>query len=795
MPIVCDRDICCDVNETIRREWIVTNRLGGYAAGTIAGVLTRSQHGLLVAPVEGEPVPQVLLAKIDEEVVFDERVYYLGTNEYRDGTLNPSGFVHLESFRLEDGLPIFTYRLGGVNGIKLEKRIWLAADQQTTYLQYRVLRTANSDEGFNYRRGPTGALPGGYGRYYEQVERQQRSITLTLLPFTARRPYNSTRQAAGYDPFYVHIIGKGEQQEYIPLMGSPPVAGVGCSVAYGKNLLPLHIIASGHQESNVTCLPTGVWYWNFLHRLDTPFGRPAIDDLYLPVVFKATLWPAEESVLTLIASTEPLSALSGDRSHIYHAYTQRQEQQRQFQHSILHPHSYFGEAGEAMQAQHLRVIQLPDREDAYGEGEEFLQHLLQATSHFVSNTFSRDGEGWWSKQHEQQPLVRTSLFQMEQHTRDLLIALPGLLLITERRQEARQLFLRLARACRGGLLPEQIPLPGQALPESEYASADLVPWYCYALDHYLRISQDTDLLEELYPILLDCLHYYIQGTYHGIHVDASDGLLSIPDTNAACTWMNARLHGRAITPRSGKPVEVNALWHHMLTLLQKWNQQLDRYSTWSGHNNYYEDLLMRCRKNFTRRFWYSDGGYLYDVIDGMVSQDSTLRPNQLLALTLQPTLFSSSQHLSAIETMSRHLLTPYGLRTLAPYEPGYRGHAGKYEADQALALHQGSVWGWLIGPYIEALLHLSTLPDYHTGYRRVEADLAARWENVLTLITPFHQRLQQGLLGCVEGIFDGDAPHHPAVYAGSASTTGELLRIYSLLARTRSLHVGQLTYR
>src|SRR5436190_13293510 len=141
MPITFDRSICCDLNETIGREWLVTNGLGGYAAGTVAGALIRLEQGLLVASPRDGKGPQLLVAKMDEEIVFDQRTYYLGTNEYRDGTLNPAGFVHLETFHLEEGFPVFTYRLGGIDGIMLEKRIWMAHGYNTTYVQYCVLRT------------------------------------------------------------------------------------------------------------------------------------------------------------------------------------------------------------------------------------------------------------------------------------------------------------------------------------------------------------------------------------------------------------------------------------------------------------------------------------------------------------------------------------------------------------------------------------------------------------------------------------------------------------------------------
>jgi predicted glycogen debranching enzyme len=140
MPIAFDRSICCDLNETIAREWLITNGLGGYASGTITGALSRMQQGLLVVSPCDAATPQLLLAKIDEEVTFDQRTYYLGTNEYREGTLNPSGFVHLETFRLEEGFPIFTYRLGGIDGVMLEKRIWMPHGRNTTYIHYTSYR-------------------------------------------------------------------------------------------------------------------------------------------------------------------------------------------------------------------------------------------------------------------------------------------------------------------------------------------------------------------------------------------------------------------------------------------------------------------------------------------------------------------------------------------------------------------------------------------------------------------------------------------------------------------------------
>src|ERR1700680_1458575 len=181
MPILFDRSICCDLNETVSREWLVTNGKGGYASGTVAGTLTRLQQGLLVASPQEGASPQLLVAKMDEEIVFDQRTYYLGTNEDKDGTLNPAGFVHLETFRLEECFPVFTYHLGGIDGIVLEKRIWMPQGLNTTYIQYRVLRTNTPQQitPWNNR-----ALRPAYTRIHDT----QRVLSLTLLPFAAYRP-------------------------------------------------------------------------------------------------------------------------------------------------------------------------------------------------------------------------------------------------------------------------------------------------------------------------------------------------------------------------------------------------------------------------------------------------------------------------------------------------------------------------------------------------------------------------------------------------------------------------------
>ncbi len=309
MPITLDRSICCDLQETISREWLITNSTGAYASGTVAGVLTRMEHGLLVACPPENNTPYLFLAKIDEEVVFDQRTYYLGTNEYRDGTLNPSGFVHLETFRIEEGCPVFTYRLGGIDGIMLEKRIWMHQGRDTTYIQYRVIRTTTADETGYRRSGFTGALSNSASHTTEFGESAQQSITLTLLPFTAYRPHTQAQHGNNDWHFQVQQHSSEEMQhnngsEHATVL---PEGVAGCTIRAWDDAHPYHLLAVGQPESEATFIPTNVWYWNFLRRQNAAEGKPALDDLYLPGVIRATLWPTEGSTLTVVVSTEELA--------------------------------------------------------------------------------------------------------------------------------------------------------------------------------------------------------------------------------------------------------------------------------------------------------------------------------------------------------------------------------------------------------------------------------------------------------------------------------------------------------
>jgi glycogen debranching enzyme len=781
VPIMFDRSICRDLNETISREWLITNGLGGYAAGTVAGALTRMQHGLLVASSCEGTSPRLLLAKIDEEVLFDQRTYYLGTNEYRDGTLNPSGFVHLETFRLEEGFPIFTYRLGGIDGILLEKRIWMPQGLNTTYIQYRVLRP-NAELGHVYRNpsrnGVDRAPQYSYTRYHEHPDAQQRIISLTLLPFAAYRPYNEPQYGNNGWQFQVQT----HQAEPIPYEGvqqQQSHAGnaiAGCTIRAWDGAQPYHIFAVGHVDSETTFIPTGVWYWHFLRRHEQAAGLAATDDLYLPGVFRAKLWPGEDSSLTIIVTTEELSSQTFSTSKLNLSYKDAVEYQRGY----VQPQRYFGEGGET--AHTLPILPITLTSHSTEEDEEFLRLLLQAAGRFlakrtiVRSDFAGSQSPFFNNT-ESVPLVIPGYFDVQDNTRDMLIAFPGLIVTTGRFSEARRILRSLARHFKHGLLPDRLPSPGMPLDEQDYGSVDTTLWYFYALDHYLRATRDYELLDDLYQRLVESIDWYIQGTYNGIRVDPRDGLLAAQQKGKALTWMNAIVKDVPVTPRYGKPVEVNALWYHALSLLGEWSQLLFQQGRMRHDTSSYKEQSLQVERSFNERFWYPAGSYLYDVIDGPDGDDQSLRPNQLLAISLRYPVLVEERRRGVLELVTRQLVTSFGLRSLASSEAGYRGQLLENLEDQQRTLHQGSAWPWLIGPFTDALLRMEASATSTEQY-----DNERVWRRGIQLLEPFRQELSRGVLGMFADAYEADSTEMAGHMAASALSIGEILRVYNLLA-------------
>ncbi len=339
--------------------------------------------------------------------------------------------------------------------------------------------------------------------------------------------------------------------------------------------------------------------------------------------------------------------------------------------------------------------------------------------------------------------------------RDTMISLPGLTLTTRRFNVAREILQAYAEHLDRGMIPNRFPDDGRA---PEYATADATLWYVHALECYRRASGDIELVKTLYPALTEVVKWHIKGTRFGIRMDPADHLLRISAPGVGLTWMDARIGDRAVTPRAGKPVEINALWYRVLAVMAWWTRHL------GSRINPYVDLARGVRESFDRRFWFEAGGYLYDVVDGENGDDVAVRPNQLFALSLEDDLVPQPHGLRILERIRRELLTPYGIRTLSPKDPSYRGSYSGGPESRDGAYHQGTVWPWLLGSYADAMLN-------------VEGRTPESVANVRGLLEPFHHHLFSAAAGFVSEIFDGDPPHLPRGCPAQAWSVAELLRI------------------
>jgi predicted glycogen debranching enzyme len=337
--------------------------------------------------------------------------------------------------------------------------------------------------------------------------------------------------------------------------------------------------------------------------------------------------------------------------------------------------------------------------------------------------------------------------------RDTMISLEGLLLITGRHREAGYLLRTFGRYVSDGLIPNLFP---EGEREGLYHTADATLWYFHAIERYLRASDDWETLNQLLPTLYDIVEHHVRGTHYGIHVDPDDGLLSQGAAGYQLTWMDAKVGDWVVTPRRGKAVEINALWYNALRLLEHWSHQ-------TGDDASAATLAARAdqtRDSFNRRFWKSDLGYLMDVVDGEHGDDEALRPNQLLAISLDHPVLDESHWKPVVEKVAQHLLTPVGLRSLAP---GHADYKAAYDGDlraRDAAYHQGTVWAWLIGPFIDAWLRVH---PYEVGKAR-------------QFLSGLEPHLDEGGIGTISEIFDAEPPYHSRGCIAQAWSVAEVLR-------------------
>jgi predicted glycogen debranching enzyme len=475
-----------------------------------------------------------------------------------------------------------------------------------------------------------------------------------------------------------------------------------------------------------SCEAAPDWYWNFQHREEAARGLDAVEDLFRPARFRFTLAPGASHSLELTSESgtpDPAAAsLSNER---------------------------------ARQSALLRDARRATPALANGNAAT-LEPLIFAADQFVVARAGSDG----------MPAGRSVIAGYPwfgDWGRDTMVALPGLTLTTGRARDAADILRTFARHVSDGMLPNRFPDDGEV---PEYNTVDATLWYFIAVHEYLKCNADPALRRDLYPVLKDILGWHLRGTRYGIAMDPEDGLLRAGEAGVQLTWMDAKVGDWVVTPRIGKPVEINALWINALLI----QGTLAAAESDAAGADQCMTLARRATQSFQQRFWNAEGRYLHDVIDGPEGRldangrrvDASLRPNQLFALSLPHALLESDAARSVVDVLWRELWTPVGLRSLAPSDPHYIGcyQGGPRERDGAY--HQGTVWGWLLGPF--ALAHFRVYRD-------------AQMANAL--LDGFRAHLAEGCVGQMSEIFDGDAPFAPRGCFAQAWSVAETLRAWS----------------
>jgi predicted glycogen debranching enzyme len=339
--------------------------------------------------------------------------------------------------------------------------------------------------------------------------------------------------------------------------------------------------------------------------------------------------------------------------------------------------------------------------------------------------------------------------------RDTMISLEGLSLVSRRFTEAGWILRTFAYYIRHGLIPNLFP---EGKNEGLYHTADATLWFFHALDRYLEYTQDHATLRLILPKLRDILEHHVRGTLFGIGVDPRDGLLRQGAPGYALTWMDAKVDDWVVTPRRGKAVEINALWYNALRLLETWLREASDENAARSIG----ELAERARQSFNRRFWFAQGNYLYDVVDGDQGEDNACRPNQLFAFSLKHPVLEEKYWKPVLELCRQKLVTPRGLRTLSPDHPDYKPkYFGDLRARDA-AYHQGTVWPWLLGPFVDAWLKV--YPNDRAGARQFLDGLVPH--------------LDEGCIGSINEIFDAEPPFTPRGCIAQAWSIAEILRAW-----------------
>lgn len=666
------RNALSNVEESLGKEWLVTNGLGGYASSTILGVNTRKYHGLLVAAFNPPVDRRVVVSKLDEEILVGKDAYMLGANQF-EGLTYPRGYEFIKEFALAP-FPTYTY---SVNKLQLQKTIFMPHCKNATIVLYKA------------------------------VNRHDVPARLLLKPLVNCRHFHAVteRRKASFE-----FTQENEDHQALVSIINPKIS-ILLRSTMGKYSV---------KEQ---------WIEKVYYKVDHARGEAHFDDYFQPGVFQIEISPNAivEFALTATADETPEKArekaatIPSDINGLKRLHSEEIKRRR----------------GLLLKFQTTLSVE---------NLEEWLKWLALATDAFVVHRASTNGKS-----------VIAGYYWFEDWGRDTFISLPGLLLITQRTEEAKQVFLTFKQYCRRGLIPNRFPDNPQQPPD--YNTADATLWYINAVLQFLKYTREFKFVKEkLWETLKGIVEWHVKGTIHDIKMD-EDGLLK---HGAQLTWMDVIINGKPVTPRDGKAVEIQALWHNALKTMELLAAKFKE----ENEAEKYRLMAEKAKESFNSKFWCDEKGYLFDAIMDS-RRDDTLRPNQIFAVALDFPLLENEKADKIVSVIQEKLLTPYGLRTLPPDHPNYVGvYLGDFR-HRDLSYHNGTTWAWLLGPFTTAFLKTKK----HESKWREYA-----FTNFLEKL--FQENLFNSGLGSLNEIFDGNFPHNPRGCIAQAWSVAEPLRAY-----------------
>lgn len=452
---------------------------------------------------------------------------------------------------------------------------------------------------------------------------------------------------------------------------------------------------------------------NVFYRMEAARGLECVEDIFSPGLFSFSLTKGE--TVYFVASTEPWSSIEEHPSKVFEKEINRRK----------------------------KLLQLTKGAD---------KHMVTAQLTLAGDQFIILPK---SRNEKNSCTVIAGYHWFTDWGRDTMISLEGLTLCTGRIQEAKAILLTFGHYVKNGLLPNHFP---EGHKDAIYNTVDATFWYFHAIDRYYQWTKDKELIEVLFPTLQSIIDHHIKGTDFGIYMDIFDSLISAAADGFQLTWMDAKVDEWVVTPRRGKPVEIQALWFNALKLMEHWSQMLNHPS------EFYGSLAQKVFESFNTRFWYEKGGYLYDVVDSHKGSDASLRPNQIFTISLRFPILKKDLWKPVVDKVEERLLTPYGLRTLDPQDRHYHAHYEGNRWNRDAAYHQGLVWTWLIGSFLDA-------------WNKVYQD----HQKAQQFFKALEEHLKEEGIGTISEIFDAEKPFYPRGCIAQAWSVAEVLRSFITL--------------